>query len=536
MISRTSSTLQRRPFGARRPLLTGLGLALGVGLASASVAHAATYRVYTASAGSSMVLNANDGFCSLAEAVEHAKGNAIYNCQDFAPGSGEQRIELLASANKPLSTNHFVINSPLTLNRQGVRIRIFGSGGFIDATNTYSAFIIPRGALAFFERVTLTNTSGTGGGRLIENYGDLQLYGVTITKGDVTGNQHATGRGGGIFNGFSTTPQGQIVPGVISFAENSVITDNKARRGGGLYNDSGVINELAVTISNNSATLAGGGIYNISNFVEQGTPPRGTINTIGLTLTGNTARAGGGAFNRAWLELNGSTISGNSTTASGSSGESCTGSASCDGLGGGVLSAHISANPNTNPPTPSGSDTRFTLIGSTISNNTATARGGAVYSVGVLEVGGNAITGNKAPDGGAFWVTGPTDGRQQYCNIYGNSGVGSSTINNNCVSVNGTCTNGTAFFSILAGSTGGRADFRGCTFGGRPSPSDATYLTASGNSSSNYCASAVLDVGTRCPQPCGGNNQTCCNTTPRCSGNLVCYEVNPGAGAYCRAP
>ena len=530
---RTFTPNGRRSAATRRPTLSGIALAFGLGLASVSAAHASTYRVYTANAANAMTLNANDGFCSLAEAVQHANGNAIYNCTDFAPGSGEQRIELLASVNRPLSTNHFVVTSPLTLNRQNVRIRIFGSGGFIDST-TYSAFVIPKGAKAFFERVTLTNTAGSSGGRLIENYGDLSLYGVTITKGDVTGAHHSTGRGGGIFNGFTAGNPG--TPAVISFAENSVITGNKARKGGGVYNDSGIINELAVTISNNTATLAGGGIYNISNFQGAGEPPHGRINTLGLSVTGNTARAGGGIFNRAFIHLTLSTISGNSTTASGSSGETCTGSSSCDGVGGGVLNVHISGNPNANPPIPSGSDTRFNLTASTLSSNTAITRGGAVYSVGVLELGGNTINLNKAADGAAFWVTGPTDGRQQYCNIYGSPDTGTSLINNNCVLVNGACTNGTAFFSILSGSTGGRGDFRGCQFGGRPSPTRPTYLTSSGNSSSNYCAAAIVDPNARCPQPCGGTNQTCCNTTPRCNGTMVCFEDNPGSGGYCRAP
>jgi hypothetical protein len=200
------------------------------------------------------------------------------------------------------------------------------------------------------------------------------------------------------------------------------------------------------------------------------------------------------------------------------------------------LTAHISAIPTANPPVASGSDTRFNLTSSTLSNNTATARGGALYNVGVLQLGGTAVNGNKAPDGAALWVTGPTDGRQQYCNIFGGSDAGPATFNNNCVTVNGACTNGTSSYSILGGTTGGRADFRGCAFGGLPSPTALTYLTATGNSSSNYCVTAVLDVGARCPQPCGGNNQACCNTTPPtppCSGGRMCIQDVPGSVGYC---
>jgi len=496
MTSRRTVTERRRGYRACRALL--IGLALGLSLASAPAAHASTYRVYTASAASSMTLNAGDGVCTLAEAVQHASDNPIYNCTDFAPGSSEQRIELLESPNKPFSANHFKITS-LTLVRQGIRIRVVGSGSgaFIDSTCTSpnpcsaSAFVIPFKSIGFFERVTLTNTAGSNGSRLIENYGELGLSFVTITKGDVSGAQHPTGRGGGIFNGNT---QG-LFPALISFAENTVITLNKAKRGGGIYNDSSIINELQATISGNTATLAGGGIYNISNSLDPGQPTNGTIVTTGLTVTGNSARTGGGIFNRAWIRLlSDSNISGNFTTTSGNSLETCTGSASCDGMGGGVLNAHISAVGNT----PSGSVTRFTLLGSILSNNTASARGGAVYSVGVLELGGNAINGNKAADGAVIYMTGPTDGMQQYCNTYGSGAVGTATLNNNCVVVNGACSNATSFFSIVSGSTGGRGDFRGCTFGGLRTPGQTTYMTASGNSTP-LCQSAVIDVNSRCP-------------------------------------
>ena len=216
-IRRSVNQRQRRHI-ARRPILPGIGIALGLSFLSVSEARASTYRVYTSSAASSMTLNANDGFCSLAEAVQHATGNTKYNCTDFDPTSDEQRIELVESAGKPFSTNHFKITGPLTLSRQGVRIHIFGSTGFIDSTAPNSSFVIPFKSIAFFERVTLTNTAGSAGGRLLENYGELQLYGVTITKGDVTGPQNPSGRGGGIFNGNT---QG-LFPGLISFAENSV--------------------------------------------------------------------------------------------------------------------------------------------------------------------------------------------------------------------------------------------------------------------------------------------------------------------------
>jgi len=132
------------------------------------------------------------------------------------------------------------------------------------------------------------------------------------------------------------------------------------------------------------------------------------------------------------------------------------------------------------------------LLGSPFSNNTASSRGGAVYSVGVLELGGNAIDGNRAPDGAAIYVTAPTDGTQQYCNCFGANFVGTATINNNIANQGN--------FSIVSGGSGGVPDFRKCTFGGLPTPGQQTWMTATGNSNP-YCRSGTVDPSSRCPQP-----------------------------------
>jgi predicted outer membrane repeat protein len=346
---------------------------------------------------------------------------------------------------------------------------------------------------------------------LIENFGELGLNFVTITKGNVTGAHHLTGRGGGIFNG--NTP-GISYPAFISYAQNSVITGNFARKGGGIYNDSGVINELSVTISNNTAT-DGGGIYNISTSPPGGTVTNGLILSIATKVQGNKARAGAGIFNRGLIELRvGSAITGNSTTATGTSEESCIGSASCDGLGGGVLSAHVAG----------GSETRFLLASSVISNNSASARGGAIYSVGVLELHGTTINTNTAADGGALYVVAPPAGVLQYCKVYADGGSGNATINGNTAS---------AGYSIVSGGANGETDFRKCNFYGMRYPGEPTYLTASGNSGPNFCRSAALDSSSSpCPEPCGGLNQTCCSATSTgCNAGLTCRAPVPAGGS-----
>jgi predicted outer membrane repeat protein len=347
-------------------------------------------------------------------------------------------------------------------------------GAFIDATGTAaSAFVIgvkgaaPSQSAVFFERVTLTNAAGAAGGRLLENYGTLQLYGVTITKGDVTGNQHPSGIGGGIYNA-----------GAITSGEGCVITGNRARRGGGVYNDAGTIDDLfSTTISSNFASQAGGGIYNAFT----GPTTYGKILSGGLTITQNKARTGGGIFNRGWIELTASSITSNATLSTGNSDESCTG-VSCDGTGGGVVSVHgTKANMNTSAVV-----TRFNLMdGSEISGNTATLRGGAISSAGALQLTGFTMNSNTAPDGAAIYVVSPTDGSGEYCTIAGDDGVqdGPAAIIGNIANPG---------YSILSGGVV-HDSFR-CTFAGSPN-----YLVARGNSSPKLCNPIALNQVSTCP-------------------------------------
>lgn len=460
MIHSTLTDRHRRRLSAGRRTLTALGIATAFSLFIP--VQASTYRVYTSSTPA-MSLNANDGYCSLAEAIQHVNGNRVYGCQDFDPASTQHRIELLQSAGKPYGSYPYKVTT-LTIS-SSKRVTIAGYGAFIESTG-YSAFVIKAGAQAFFERLTLTNTAGIGGGRLLENYGTLQLYGVIIARGDVTGNHHATGRGGGIFNA-----------GSIPFAQNIQIKDNKARKGGGIYNDAGNINGLSGTITGNSATQAGGGIFNVSTTPAPGPLTNGIINDAYLTITGNSARAGGGIFNRGEIDLTSSWIMHNTANGSGSQ-ESCTGSQNCDGSGGGVLNVHLS-----------GGATRFGLAGGGISHNVASRRGGAVYNVGVLNLAGVDLSSNVAQDGAAIYVVSPTDGTGEYCNISGDNGntTGPTVINEN------RATNG---YSIVAG--GPLVQQRRCVFSGLRN----RYVTASGNSGPNYCQPLTVDTeNSRCPQP-----------------------------------
>jgi hypothetical protein len=478
-----------------RPTLTGIGVALGVTLASASEARAALYQVDTGTAATSMTV-ANDGKCTLVEAVMHVNGknNGVTYCSNLDTTSQEHRIELVQAANKPYSTNHFKITTlAITTN---VRVSIKGFGGaVIDSSfgnNVYSAFVIgvkggaANQASVFFDRVTLTNTVFSNGGRLIENYGTLQFYGSSFLNGDVSGSRHASGRGGAIYNA-----------GLISFAENSLIKTNRAKKGGGVYNDAGLINELAVTITENYASQAGGGIYNTTSITSPvALQDNGVILTYGATITKNEAAAGGGVFNRGRVELYQSVLSQNKANG-GASGEDCALGQQCDGIGGGALSMH----------TVNGPETRFNLsIDSDLSTNIATKVGGGVYSVGTVDLGGMTISGNEGTTGGFLYYVHSGDTTQSYCNI-GASAPGGAYGPTSITGNKATLASG---YSIVAGDNDGvvgntpapGASIVRCNFAGV----DRVNLTASGNSpltppTATRCQPSIVDTtNSSCPQ------------------------------------
>jgi hypothetical protein len=188
--------------------------------------------------------------------------------------------------------------------------------------------------------MTISNGIGSGGG--IHNSGTVTVNGCTLT-GNSTGD---AGEGGAIENFGTLTVSA------------SVLSNNSASYGGGIWND-GTATLTATTLSGNSVSYThgaadGGGIYNTGV---------GTLTLNGCTLSGNSARMGGGIFNggttaNATLNLSRCTLTDNSATYA----------------GGGIYIAY---------------DTTATVSGSV---------------VGPATVGGTALPGNSAPQGGGIYV------------------------------------------------------------------------------------------------------------------------------------
>jgi hypothetical protein len=131
----------------------------------------------------------------------------------------------------------------------------------------------------------------------------VAIEGLTITNGSAV-----NGDGGGIFIDRRSTLT----------LNNSAIRGNSAfNRGGGVFNNAGILAVNSSTISGNSANRQGGGIC---NFAESGVLAVATLGVNNSTVSGNSAPEGGAIYNTgsprisktANLAINNSTISGNS--------------------------------------------------------------------------------------------------------------------------------------------------------------------------------------------------------------------------------
>src|SRR3954470_5419411 len=111
---------------ARRCLAGSTALALVLGWAAS--AKADVYYVYTSAIGA-MTKNANDNYCSLAEAVDSINaGSPQWNCHPLYPGSSPF-IELAEASGRPFAQNHFRITS-LTISKD-VTLQAEGDGASI---------------------------------------------------------------------------------------------------------------------------------------------------------------------------------------------------------------------------------------------------------------------------------------------------------------------------------------------------------------------------------------------------------------------
>ena len=270
------------PSFMKSPFAVFLVLALSFGALGAAPAHAASLVVNT-----SADTVANDGFCSLREAITAANTDAASGATagECAAGSGADTITFAANYTitlvAPLQT--VTTGSVITINGNGAANTIIQANAN-PGVASYRLFEVGSGGNLSLDGVTVQNgrcagactvPATSGGG--IYNAGTL-----TVTNSAFSGNSAASGgAGGGIYN-FGTLT-----------VTNSTFSANSASSGlgGGVYIAGGSMLTVAnSTFSGNSATY-GGGVYNDST---------GTLTAINSTFAGNNAGiSGGGVFSYA---------------------------------------------------------------------------------------------------------------------------------------------------------------------------------------------------------------------------------------------
>ena len=206
-----------------------------------------------------------------------------------------------------------------------------------------------------------------------------------------------------------------VAAGVTVSISGLLIENGSAPDGGGVLNN-GTLTLTNSLVGLNTATIAGGGIANA-----------GTLNVTGSFLNDNTAGSGGGG---AIAALTGATTTVTNSDLTGDS---------ADDLGGALYSA--GPENDSVPGTMTVENSTLTdntatvyggaianggplnVIGSTLSGNSASGRGGAIESFGgPLLIGGSTLTGNSAAFGGGFENDGSSNTTVVTSTLSGNTG------------------------------------------------------------------------------------------------------------------
>jgi len=267
-----------------------------------------------------------------------------------------------------------------------------GNGGGVYV-NTGATFSMTGGKIA--NNTAVGTTANDGGGGLYTKAS------VTLTGGEISGNQASHGGGGIAAYGSSVI---LTLKGSIRIIENRAAYQTYSSAGGGVYLESGasLVLEEDAWLNDNYAGTAGGGVYAYNST--------STITINGGKINGNSGNQAGGVYCPGAITMTGGEINGNTARTFYGGGVSCGGA-----TGGGP----------------------FNMSGGTISGNQVTASssgtnygmGGGVYLVsGTFTMSGSAsITGNSARNsatndakGGGVYVCASGTFNQNGCDVSGN--------------------------------------------------------------------------------------------------------------------
>jgi hypothetical protein len=224
-------------------------------------------------------------------AIGQANSTAGADTIEFQPGlSGT--ITLTAAAGGALTLSD-------TTGATTIQGPVSGGGITVSGNNLFRVFVINANVSATLNALTITGGNAganqTGGGIL--SAGALTLTDCLITNNTAPGN----GVGGGIASGGANA--------MLTLLR-STVSQNSARDGAGIFNNSQPFTFLDSTISDNT----GSGQGNAAGFWNR----YGTGTIIGCTISGNRSTVSGGISNEGDLTIVNSTISGNRADLAGS--------------------------------------------------------------------------------------------------------------------------------------------------------------------------------------------------------------------------
>jgi hypothetical protein len=192
-------------------------------------------------------------------------------------------------------------------------VEIVGSGidqTIIDGHDLDRIFHVHAGSHLTLSNLTVQNghmhNSTRGGG--IYAIGNLTLVNVKVTSNSIDGSSTTTQGGGIMVYGASGIPSKVNIEG-------SIISDNAAEEGGGVYaSDQAEININNTQFLTNTSEI-GGGIFSYGSLGAD------AVLTITNSLFySNTAGAGGGIYNNGYINLTNATFSQNSANSAASGG------------------------------------------------------------------------------------------------------------------------------------------------------------------------------------------------------------------------
>ncbi|MFQ5488147.1 MAG: choice-of-anchor Q domain-containing protein, partial [Gammaproteobacteria bacterium] len=239
---------------------------------------------------------ADDGFCTLAEAIVTANSNSAVDSTSCAVGgSGNDTIEFVIPNGTIRLTGALPpITESLTIKGPGPDKLT------LDGDNLHRVFFIDSGGNA--QSVDISGLTIRSGKLFATSGAAISVTGDTLNLSDCVVSGNSALAGGGIFNSGGT-----VFIRSCTISGNTASATQGGGNGGGI-NNAGTMTLENSTVANNSATHWGGGIFN-----------GGTLTILNSTISGNdTPSFGGGIYhNGPALNIANSTISGNSANESG---------------------------------------------------------------------------------------------------------------------------------------------------------------------------------------------------------------------------